>query len=52
MVTMTVVRPPARWGYVKTLGDKIKSFERKNATNEGWINGGFMVIEPEIFRKI
>ena len=51
MVTMTVVRPPARWGYVKTLGDKIKSFEEKNATNEGWINGGFMVIEPEIFEK-
>ena len=51
MVTMTVVRPPARWGYVKTLGDKIKSFEEKNAANEGWINGGFMVIEPEIFEK-
>ena len=51
MITMTVVRPPARWGYVKTLGDKIKSFEEKNATNEGWINGGFMVIEPEIFEK-
>ena len=51
MVTMTVVRPPARWGYVKTLGDKIKSFEEKNATNGGWINGGFMVIEPEIFEK-
>jgi len=49
MVTMTVVRPPARWGYVKILGNKIESFEEKNVKNEGWINGGFMVFEPKIF---
>jgi glucose-1-phosphate cytidylyltransferase len=51
MVTMTVVRPPARWGYVKILGNKIESFEEKNVKNEGWINGGFMVFEPKIFNS-
>ena len=51
MVTMTIVRPPARWGIVKTIGNRVKSFEEKNINNEGWINGGFMVIEPAIFEK-
>ena len=48
---MTIVRPPARWGIVSIIGDRVKSFEEKNINNEGWINGGFMVIEPTIFEK-
>ena len=51
MITMTIVRPPARWGIVSIIGDTVKSFEEKNINNEGWINGGFMVIEPTIFEK-
>ena len=51
MITMTIVRPPARWGIVSIIGDRVKSFEEKNINNEGWINGGFMVIEPTIFEK-
>ena len=51
MITMTVVRPPARWGYVKIRGNKIRSFEEKNIKNEGWINGGFMVIDPIVLKQ-
>ena len=36
-----------------TLGDEclciLKSFEEKNNKNEGWVNGGFMIFEPEVF---
>ena len=50
-ITMTVVQPPPRWGFVKIKGNVIEKFEEKNKNNEGWINGGFMVIEPSIFKN-
>ena len=50
-VTMTVVRPPGRWGFVKIVGKTVKIFQEKNKNNEGWINGGFMVINSVIFKK-
>ena len=49
IVTISAVRPPARFGGIEFEGDKIKSFVEKNQIQEGWINGGFMVVEPEIF---
>ena len=49
IVTVSAVRPPARFGGIEFEGDKIKSFVEKNQIKEGWINGGFMVVEPEIF---
>jgi glucose-1-phosphate cytidylyltransferase len=49
LATITVVRPPARWGYVKLNNNTVSKFEEKNQLNEGWINGGFFVFEPEIF---
>jgi len=52
LATMTVVRPPARWGYVKLYNNIVNKFEEKNQLNEGWINGGFFVFEPEIFDYI
>jgi glucose-1-phosphate cytidylyltransferase len=52
LATMTVVRPPARWGYVKLHNNTVSKFEEKNQLNEGWINGGFFVFEPEIFDYI
>ena len=48
---MTVVRPPGRWGFVKIAGKTVKIFQEKNKNNEGWINGGFMVINSVIFKK-
>ena len=49
MVTLTAVRPSARFGGLVFNGDAITQFTEKPQTGEGWINGGFLVAEPEIF---
>ena len=52
-MTLTAVRPPARFGAIKiTNNNKVKYFKEKSSIDEGWINGGFFVIEPEIFKYI
>ena len=50
-ITITAIQPPPRWGFLKIEGNIIKKFEEKNKSNEGWINGGFMVLEPSIFKN-
>lgn len=52
IVTLTAVRPPARFGGIKISKSKVKYFKEKSSLDEGWINGGFFVMEPEIFRFI
>ncbi len=52
LVTLTAVRPPARFGFVKIKGNKVSYFKEKSKTEEGWINGGFFVIEPEFLKMI
>ena len=52
ITTLTVVRPPARFGAVKIKGSKVLYFKEKSRLDEGWINGGFFVMEPEIFNYI
>lgn len=47
-VTLTAVRPPARFGNIVIETGKVRKFDEKPQTGEGWINGGFMVIEPSI----
>ncbi len=47
LVTLTAVRPPARFGVLEIEGDKVAVFEEKPQVGEGWVNGGFMVWEPE-----
>lgn len=49
IATVTVVRPPARFGGVVIDGDMVVDFKEKPQIGEGWINGGFFVFEPEIF---
>ena len=49
-VTLTAVRPPARFGGIKISRSKVKYFKEKSSLDEGWINGGFIVMEHEIFR--
>ena len=49
-VTLTAVRPPARFGGIKIFGNKVKYFKEKSRLDEGWINGGFFVMEPKIFK--
>ena len=48
LVTVTAVRPPARFGSMVFDGDIIKRFEEKSQVGEGWINGGFFVLQPEV----
>jgi glucose-1-phosphate cytidylyltransferase len=48
LATLTAVRPPARYGHLEFEGDQIKQFTEKPQTAEGWINGAFFVLEPEI----
>jgi glucose-1-phosphate cytidylyltransferase len=52
MVTMTAVRPSARFGELELANDVVKSFQEKPQMHDGWINGGFFVIEPAFFDLI
>jgi len=52
IVTLTAVRPPARFGGLIFNGDLISQFTEKPQVGEGWINGGFMVMEPRVFDYI
>jgi glucose-1-phosphate cytidylyltransferase len=48
LATVTAVRPPARFGGLEFDGDMVKHFVEKPQIGEGWINGGFLVFEPQI----
>ena len=50
IVTLTAARPPARFGGIKLSGNKVKYFKEKSSLDEGWINGDFFVMSPEIFK--
>tara|TARA_B100000242_G_scaffold268347_1_gene218400 strand:- start:243 stop:944 length:702 start_codon:yes stop_codon:yes gene_type:complete len=52
LVTVTAVRPPARFGTIKIIKDNVKYFREKNHLDEGWINGGFFVMKPDFLRLI
>lgn len=52
LATVTAVRPPARFGGLVLDGDYVPKFTEKSQAMEGWINGGFFVFEPELFRYI
>ena len=52
LVTLTAVRPPARFGAIKLSGNKVKLFKEKQKIHEGWINGGFFVMEPAFLKLI
>ena len=52
LVTVSAVRPPGRFGAIKLNDDRVIDFKEKSKTDEGWINGGFFVIEPDFFNFI
>ncbi len=52
LLTLTAVRPPARFGVIKVKNNYVKFFREKNSLDEGWINGGFFVVEPEFIKYI
>jgi glucose-1-phosphate cytidylyltransferase len=47
LVTLTAVRPPARFGHLSLDGDVVCEFTEKPQLGEGWINGAFFVVEPK-----
>lgn len=46
--TITAVRPPARFGELGFEDDRVSNFSEKPNDTAGWINGGFMVLEPDV----
>lgn len=52
LATVTAVRPPARFGSLSFFGDLVTRFDEKPQIGEGWINGGFFVLEPEVLDYI
>lgn len=52
LATVTAVRPPARFGGLEFDGDLVRRFTEKPQIGEGWINGGFFVLEPDVLDYI
>jgi glucose-1-phosphate cytidylyltransferase len=52
LATVTAVRPPARFGGLTFDGERVASFSEKPQIGEGWINGGFFVLEPGVMHYI
>lgn len=52
LATVTAVRPSARYGKLDLEGDVVVTFSEKPQLEEGWINGAFFVLEPEVFDYI
>jgi glucose-1-phosphate cytidylyltransferase len=52
MVTVSAVRPAARFGELEIINNQVKSFKEKPQLHEGWINGGYFVVEPKFFDLI
>ena len=52
MVTISAVRPPARFGALKLKDSEVISFKEKSQLTESWINGGFFVMEPNFFEML
>ena len=53
LATVTAVRPPARFGGLAfDAAGRVSNFIEKPQIGEGWINGGFMVLEPRVFNYL
>lgn len=52
IATMTAIQPEGRFGVLDIDSNRINTFREKNKEDNGWINGGFMVLNPEIFDAI
>jgi glucose-1-phosphate cytidylyltransferase len=52
LATITAVRPPARFGALLLDNDRVAAFAEKPQVGEGWINGGFFVLEPAVLDLI
>ncbi len=51
-VTLSAVKPPMRFGHLDIERGLVKRFQEKDGAPTHWINGGFMVVEPEVLSRI
>jgi glucose-1-phosphate cytidylyltransferase len=52
LATVTAVRPSSRYGELGIENGKVTIFREKPQVNDGWINGGFLILEPQVFDLI
>ena len=52
LATLTAVRPPARFGQMVLDDGRVTEFKEKPQIGEGWINGGFFILQPEVVNYI
>ena len=52
VATLTGIQPAGRFGVLDVDGQTVTGFREKAKEDGGWINGGFMVFEPEIFDRL
>tara|TARA_B100000678_G_scaffold218775_1_gene186126 strand:+ start:951 stop:1673 length:723 start_codon:yes stop_codon:yes gene_type:complete len=52
LVTVTAAQPPGRFGILKLDEDNVIEMREKPPGDESWINGGYYVLEPEIFNYL
>jgi glucose-1-phosphate cytidylyltransferase len=52
IATVTAVRPPGRFGAMVIDNSKVTSFAEKPPGDGGWINGGFFVMKPAVFKYL
>lgn len=52
LATVTAVQPPGRFGALDLQGNQVKGFQEKPLGDGSWINGGFFVLEPDVFNLI
>lgn len=52
LATITAIQPEGRFGYIDLDGNQVLSFREKSEHDTGWINAGFMVLEPKVLDYI
>ena len=52
LLTVSAVRPAARFGELEMVGARVQSFQEKPQMHDGWINGGYFIFEPAFFDLI
>jgi glucose-1-phosphate cytidylyltransferase len=49
LATVTSCIPPQKYGVLEIKENKVISFKEKPPMEEVWVNGGFFVLEPQVF---
>ena len=52
LATMTAVHPDSRFGVLEIEKNQVLAFREKSEADAGWINGGFMILDPKVLDYI